>query len=96
MLSFNPPGGMITPNLSHAVEGFVTSVCVGKDSISRTGTVTFGRLLDQMVLALARTRLPKAFTLLRLSSATLRECPPDQIFRPVDQIPAEALAIVRQ
>ena len=28
-------GGLMSPNLSHAVEPFVTSVIVGKDAISR-------------------------------------------------------------
>jgi hypothetical protein len=45
---FSPPGGMVTANLSHALEGFVTSIAVGKDAISRTGSVTFERLLDQV------------------------------------------------
>ena len=48
MWSFNPPGGMVTANLAAAVEGFVTSVAVGKDAITRLGTVTFERLLDQV------------------------------------------------
>ena len=47
MFAFDPPGGMTTANLAHAVEGFVTSVCVGKDSISRLGTLTFDRIMDQ-------------------------------------------------
>ena len=46
--SFNPPGGMTTKNLSVALRGFVTALVVGKDIISRTGTVTFERLLDQV------------------------------------------------
>jgi hypothetical protein len=46
--AFNPPGGMTTANLAAALEGFVTSVAVGKDSISRTGTVSFEQLLDQV------------------------------------------------
>ena len=46
--SFNPPGGMVTANLARALQGTVTSVAVGKDVISRTGTVTFERLLDQV------------------------------------------------
>ncbi|PRW33020.1 ubiquitin-like modifier-activating enzyme ATG7 isoform X1 [Chlorella sorokiniana] len=94
--SFNPPGGMVSANLSHALQDFVTSVVVGKDGISRLGTVTFENLLDQMVLALARSRLPKLSVLLRLRSKHLRRRPPGELFRPLDDIPAEALAIVRQ
>lgn len=39
---------MITANLSHAMHDFVTSIIVGKDIVSRTGTVTFERLIDQV------------------------------------------------
>ena len=46
--SFNPPGGMVTANLSRALQRTVTSVAVGKDVVSRTGTGTFERLLDQV------------------------------------------------
>lgn len=46
--SFNPPGGMVTANLSRALQRTVTSVVVGKDVVSRTGTITFERLLDQV------------------------------------------------
>ena len=137
---------MVTANLSWALQGFVTSVAVGKDAISRTGTVTFERLLDQvggaawwggmarqppawrgsgsrsgsgsgrnrliralytsqltwmppcfpqMVLALARTRLPKMRVLFGLRSPALRDRP-QEIFCPVEEIPAEALRSVRQ
>lgn len=49
-----------------------------------------------MVLALARSRLPKLSVLLRLRSKRLRQQPPGELFRPVDDIPAEALSAVRQ
>jgi hypothetical protein len=140
---------MVTANLSRALQGTVTSVAVGKDVISRTGTITFERLLDQvgellghpllcsampvcvavcdveegiallgryiccqccqcypppclrlmllqMVLALARTRLPKARVLLNLWSRTLRDKPLQELFRPVEEIPPEALSYLRQ
>jgi hypothetical protein len=57
--SYNPPGGMVTMNLSAALQGFVTAVVVGKDIISRTGTVTFERMLDQVI-----AQPPLALTLL--------------------------------
>lgn len=110
---------------------------MGKDGISRLGTVSFENLLDQagacaaalldhcccrvlscaelelclqgpeqacprssppsqMVLALARSRLPKLSVLLRLRSKRLRRRPPGQLFRPLEDIPAEALQVVRR
>ena len=39
---------MVTANLSRALQRTVTSVAVGKDIVSRTGSVTFERLLDQV------------------------------------------------
>ena len=52
--------------------------------------------LLQVVLALARTRLPKVRVLLGLRSAALRDRLPADIFRPIEQIPPEALGYVRQ
>lgn len=46
--SFNPPGGMVTAGLAHALEPLATSVVVGKDAISRTSSLTFQRLVDQV------------------------------------------------
>ena len=50
----------------------------------------------QMVLALARTRLPKARVLLNLWSRTLRDKPLQELFCPVEEIPPEALSYLRQ
>ena len=48
-LAFSPPGGLMSKNLSRAVEPFVTSVVVGKDVVPRLSVVNIGRLIDQMV-----------------------------------------------
>lgn len=48
-----------------------------------------------MVLALARTRLPKLRVLCALRSAALRERPHAAVFRPLAEIPPEALRAVR-
>lgn len=93
--AFNPPGGMITANLSHAMRAFATSVIVGKDIVSRTGTVTFERLIDQVIVALARTRLSKARVLMSSKSKCLRQAAPEDVFFPVEEISAEALTYVR-
>ena len=39
----------MSTNLSRAVQGFVTSVIVGKDVVPRVSVVNLGRLIDQMV-----------------------------------------------
>lgn len=49
-----------------------------------------------MVLALARSRLPKLSVLLHARSKRLRQRPPGELFRPIDDIPAEALQAVRR
>lgn len=49
-----------------------------------------------MVLALARSRLPKLSVLLHSRSKRLRQRPPGELFMPVDHIPAEALRVVRR
>ena len=47
--SFSPPGGLMSRNLSKAVQPFVTSVICGKDVVPRLSVVNIGRLIDQMV-----------------------------------------------
>lgn len=46
--AYSPPGGMCSASLAHALEGFVTSVAVAKDCISRLSACTFERLLDEV------------------------------------------------
>lgn len=46
--AYSSPGGMTTPELSAALEPFVTNVVIGKDLIPRLGTATFERLIDQV------------------------------------------------
>lgn len=91
---FDPPGGLVTENLSLAMRSFVTSVIVGKDVISRTSTVTFEMLQDQLVVALARCRLSKCKVLMHLTSRSLRNAPTTEVFYAVDDVPEEALGYV--
>ena len=58
-LAFSPPGGLMSKNLSRAVEPFVTSVVVGKDVVPRLSVVNIGRLIDQMVSPAQKTLNPK-------------------------------------
>ncbi len=49
MWSFSPPGGLLSHRLTHALEGFVTSVVLGKDVVPRISLVTIEELRDDMV-----------------------------------------------
>ncbi|KDD75293.1 hypothetical protein H632_c761p0, partial [Helicosporidium sp. ATCC 50920] len=57
--AFCPPGGLMSWNLSRIAASFCTSVVVGKDVISRLSLNNLKRIVDEMVLALARCRRPK-------------------------------------
>ena len=61
--SFCPPGGLMSKNLSKAVEPFVTSVAVGKDVVPRLSVVNIGRLIDQMVILVCHARSPHSHCL---------------------------------
>lgn len=96
VFAFSPPGGMATPNLSPLLEPFVTNVVIGKDAIPRTGTVTFERFIDQMVVALAACRLSKMRVLMRSRSGALHRLPRSNVFFDGDHIPLEAMKYVLQ
>lgn len=61
---FNPPGGVMSKELSRISEEFCTSFIVGSDIISRLNLRNMIRLVDDMVLALARCRKSKLTVLL--------------------------------
>jgi sn1-specific diacylglycerol lipase len=57
--AFNPPGGIISPELSELARDFCTSVVVGYDAISRLSLQTVQELIDDMVSSLCRCKRPK-------------------------------------
>eukprot|EP00890_Picochlorum_soloecismus_P006596 jgi/Picsp_1/761/NSC_04250-R1_sn1-specific diacylglycerol lipase beta len=57
--AFNPPGGVISPELSELAREFCTSVIVGYDAISRLSLQTVQELVDDMVSSLFRCKRPK-------------------------------------
>ncbi|GAB4819117.1 hypothetical protein N2152v2_006163 [Parachlorella kessleri] len=61
--AFNPPGGLLSWNLSRLAQRFCTSIVVGKDVISRLSFATSKRLVDEMVTCLARCKRPKLLVL---------------------------------
>jgi len=57
--AFNPPGGLVSPELSTLARDFCTSIVVGCDMISRLGILGVKNLIDDIVLSLCRCKRPK-------------------------------------
>jgi sn1-specific diacylglycerol lipase len=57
--AFCVPGGLISPALATVSTQFCTSVVVGCDAITRVSFPNTQRIVDDMVLALARCKRPK-------------------------------------
>ncbi|KAL6777560.1 hypothetical protein ACKKBG_A14745 [Auxenochlorella protothecoides x Auxenochlorella symbiontica] len=91
--AFNPPGGLLSWNLSRLARRFCTSVVVGKDVISRLSFSNMKRVVDEMVLSLARCRRPKLKVvgdlLLKRRGGGRRE--PPQTSCPVHELSDEVL-----
>ncbi|GAB4821005.1 hypothetical protein N2152v2_008051 [Parachlorella kessleri] len=60
---FNPPGGLLSWNLSLLAQRFCNSVVVGKDVISRLSFNNARGVVDEMVTTLARCKRPKLLVL---------------------------------
>ena len=57
--AFSPPGGLISSPLAQLSQKFCTSVVTGCDAITRLSFPNTQRVVDDMVLALARCKRPK-------------------------------------
>ena len=57
--AFNPPGGLISPELSTLSKDFCISIVVGYDAISRLSILGVKNLIDDIVLSLCRCKRPK-------------------------------------
>lgn len=55
--AYSPPGGLVSPNLSPILAGFCCGVAVAKDSVPRLTLKNLDRLLDEMIVALARSNM---------------------------------------
>jgi len=86
----------MSKNLSRAVQSFVTSVVCGKDVVPRLSIVNVGRLIDQMVTALALCKHNKNKMLLRHMSTHWRHDRVDEIFWDYHQVPKEALQLLQE
>jgi len=62
--SFNPPGGLVSPELSQITRDFCYSIVVGHDAISRLSIGNVRDLIDDVVYSLCRCKRPKLKILL--------------------------------
>ncbi|CAL8469007.1 g8548 [Coccomyxa elongata] len=90
--AYCPPGGLVSANLSAILGEFCCGVAVGKDAVPRLSLKNLDRLLDEMIVALARSNM---HTLRILGAAVAgkrhRRRWLKHLFRPPDQVPEEAL-----
>ena len=93
---FSPPGCMVNAPLLAYTRSFVTSVVAGKDCVPRSGTLALNRLVDEMVVSLARCRAPKLKVLLGRwwkKSARPRAA---RLFYEYEDLPEESREFVRR
>jgi sn1-specific diacylglycerol lipase len=57
--AFSPPGCTVSAALIAYTRSFVTSIAAGKDVVTRVGAVNLNRLIDEMMVSLARSKYPK-------------------------------------
>ena len=57
----------MSANLSHAAQGFVNCVVVGKDIVPRLSVVNIGRLIDELVRSLSHLAFGFSAQLISLS-----------------------------
>ena len=81
--------------LSEAMRPFTTSVAVGKDGVPRLSLKNLGRMLDELITALARCRKPATFIMLNYRRYKHHKRS-GTLFLPEDEVPEEALAYLRR
>lgn len=89
--AFCPPGGLLTPNMAHAMKPFCTSVVVNKDCIPRMSLKNLNRFMEGKLMALACSKL-NAFQIFwgSYGKVNRRRFFDKDIFRPLDEMPEEA------
>ncbi|KAK9839733.1 hypothetical protein WJX84_000415 [Apatococcus fuscideae] len=93
--AYAPPGGLVSRELSEAMRPFTTSVAVGKDGVPRLSLKNLGRMLDELITALARCRKPATFIMLNYRRYKHHKRS-GTLFLPEDEVPEEALAYLRR
>ncbi|CAL8469008.1 g8549 [Coccomyxa elongata] len=91
--AYCPPGGLVSPNLSAILGDFCCGVAVAKDGVPRLSLKNLDRLLDEMIVALARSNMHTLRILFGalVSSKFQRRKRLRKLFRAPDEVPAEAL-----
>ena len=91
--AFCPPGGLATPPLAAAADDFCTSVAVGKDVIPRLSLAALDKLLDGVVVALARAARSGPATLASLACRhRFKPGWDEDLFMDADALPEAAAA----
>jgi len=93
---FSPPGCMVNSPLLAYTRSFVTSVVAGKDCVPRSGTLALNRLVDEMVVSLARCRAPKLKVLLGRWWRRSARPTASKLFYDYDSLPEESREFVRR
>lgn len=93
---FSPPGCMVNLPLLAYIRSFVTSVVTGKDCVPRSGTLALNRLVDEMVVSLARCRAPKLKVLLGRWWRRAARPTASRLFYDYDDLPKESREFVRR
>lgn len=93
---FSPPGCMVNAPLLAYTRSFVTSVVAGKDCVPRSGTLALNRLVDEMVVSLARCRAPKLKVLLGRWWRRSARPKAAALFYSYDDLPDESREFVRK
>jgi hypothetical protein len=93
---FSPPGCMVNSPLLAYTRSFVTSVVAGKDCVPRSGTLALNRLVDEMVVSLARCRAPKLKVLLGRWWRRASRPSASELFYDYEHLPEESREFVRR
>jgi len=95
-VAFNPPGGLLSKNLSDISASVCTSVIVGKDVISRLSFKTAKRVVDEMAIALARCQKPKLRIAAEAMMGSRQRAAAASTFMPFEEIGEEAVEVLER
>lgn len=95
-VAFNPPGGLLSKNLSDISASVCTSVVVGKDVISRLSFRTAKRVVDEMAIALARCQKPKLRIAAEAMMGSRQRAAATSTFMPFEEIGEEAVEVLEK
>ncbi|BDA42994.1 probable nuclear valosin-containing protein-like at C-terminar half [Coccomyxa sp. Obi] len=95
--AYSPPGGLVCPNLSAILGDFCCGIAVGKDAVPRLSLKNLDRLLDDMIVALARSNMHTLRLLgVAVAGKKQRRRWLKNFFRPPDKVPEEALQFLSE